>query len=58
MQTCLFFSVSAGEAPRIKNCPNDILVRGTNGTIVTWTEPIFMDNVKIAKVISNKVRTV
>ncbi|XP_048506859.1 uncharacterized protein LOC105685815 isoform X2 [Athalia rosae] len=53
--TCtLHISVKPGEAPRIKNCPQNIVTSAKNRTLVTWTEPIFTDNVKITNVISNK----
>lgn len=50
-----FYRVSGGEAPKVKDCPNDIEVTGRNGTAITWTEPIFTDNVKVTRIRSNEV---
>ena len=47
--------ISGGEAPKVKDCPNDIEVTGRNGTAITWTEPIFTDNVKVTRIRSNEV---
>ncbi|XP_016768139.2 uncharacterized protein LOC725964 isoform X4 [Apis mellifera] len=47
--------VKGGEAPKVKDCPNDIEVTGRNGTAITWTEPIFTDNVKVTRIRSNEV---
>ncbi|XP_046588122.1 uncharacterized protein LOC107227549 isoform X1 [Neodiprion lecontei] len=53
--TCtLDITVKPGEAPRIKNCPENIVVHSRNSTIVTWTEPVFTDNVNISNVVSNE----
>ncbi|XP_033202569.2 uncharacterized protein LOC117163931 isoform X3 [Bombus vancouverensis nearcticus] len=46
--------VKGGEAPKVKDCPNDIEVTGRNGTAITWTEPIFTDNVKVTRIRSNE----
>ncbi|XP_017877093.1 uncharacterized protein LOC108623229 isoform X2 [Ceratina calcarata] len=46
--------VKGGEAPKVKDCPNDIEVVGRNGTAITWTEPIFTDNVKVTRIKSNE----
>ncbi|XP_025154721.1 uncharacterized protein LOC105183043 isoform X2 [Harpegnathos saltator] len=46
--------VKGGEAPKVKDCPNDIEVVGKNGTAITWTEPTFTDNVKVTRVINNE----
>ncbi|KAF7405591.1 hypothetical protein HZH66_004497 [Vespula vulgaris] len=43
-----------GEAPKVKDCPNNIDVTGKNGTSITWTEPIFTDNVKVTRISSNE----
>ncbi|KAF3422765.1 hypothetical protein E2986_11991 [Frieseomelitta varia] len=48
---------TGGEAPKVKDCPNDIEVTGRNGTAITWTEPIFTDNVKVTRIRSNEVST-
>lgn len=45
-----------GEAPKVKDCPGDIEVVGRNGTAITWTEPIFTDNVKVTRISNNEVR--
>ncbi|KAI4473214.1 hypothetical protein M0804_015434 [Polistes exclamans] len=50
----LFFFTNEGEAPKVKDCPNDIEVTGKNGTSITWTEPIFTDNVKVTRINSNE----
>ncbi|XP_076623027.1 uncharacterized protein LOC143342733 isoform X1 [Colletes latitarsis] len=46
--------VKGGEAPKVKDCPNDIEVIGKNGSAITWTEPIFTDNVKVTQIRSNE----
>nr|XP_034176712.1 uncharacterized protein LOC117602597 isoform X1 [Osmia lignaria] len=46
--------VKGGEAPKVKDCPNDIEVSGKNGTAITWNEPIFTDNVKVTRIRSNE----
>ncbi|XP_043666054.1 uncharacterized protein LOC122628162 isoform X3 [Vespula pensylvanica] len=46
--------VKEGEAPKVKDCPNNIDVTGKNGTSITWTEPIFTDNVKVTRISSNE----
>ncbi|XP_076181399.1 uncharacterized protein LOC143153765 [Ptiloglossa arizonensis] len=46
--------VKGGEAPKVKDCPNDIEVTGRNGSAITWTEPIFTDNVKVTRIRSNE----
>ncbi|XP_032691380.1 uncharacterized protein LOC116854027 isoform X2 [Odontomachus brunneus] len=46
--------VKGGEAPKVKDCPNDIEVVGRNGTAITWTEPTFTDNVKVTRIINNE----
>ncbi|XP_078049005.1 uncharacterized protein LOC144476208 isoform X1 [Augochlora pura] len=46
--------VKGGEAPKVKDCPNDIEVTGKNGSAITWTEPIFTDNVKVTRIRSNE----
>lgn len=46
--------VKGGEAPKVKDCPNDIEVTGGNGTAIIWTEPIFTDNVKVTRIRSNE----
>ncbi|XP_076386443.1 uncharacterized protein LOC100882272 isoform X2 [Megachile rotundata] len=46
--------VKGGEAPKVKDCPNDIEVTGKNGTAITWNEPIFTDNVKVTRIRSNE----
>ncbi|XP_053976944.1 uncharacterized protein LOC128875412 isoform X1 [Hylaeus volcanicus] len=46
--------VKDGEAPKVKDCPNDIEVTGRNGSVITWTEPIFTDNVKVTRIRSNE----
>ncbi|CAL7944768.1 unnamed protein product [Xylocopa violacea] len=46
--------VKGGEAPKVKDCPNDIEVTGRNGTAITWIEPIFTDNVKVTRIRSNE----
>ncbi|KAK2588215.1 hypothetical protein KPH14_004250 [Odynerus spinipes] len=46
--------VKEGEAPKVKDCPNDIEVTGKNGTAITWAEPIFIDNVKVTRISSNE----
>ncbi|XP_017760225.1 PREDICTED: uncharacterized protein LOC108550842 isoform X1 [Eufriesea mexicana] len=46
--------VKGGEAPKVKDCPNDIEVTGRNGTSITWTEPIFTDNVRVTRIRSNE----
>ncbi|XP_015185411.1 PREDICTED: uncharacterized protein LOC107071163 isoform X2 [Polistes dominula] len=46
--------VKEGEAPKVKDCPNDIEVTGKNGTSITWTEPIFTDNVQVTRINSNE----
>ncbi|XP_035730088.1 uncharacterized protein LOC118445150 [Vespa mandarinia] len=46
--------VKDGEAPKVKDCPNNIDVTGKNGTSITWTEPIFTDNVKVTRISSNE----
>ncbi|KAG7205059.1 hypothetical protein KM043_005438 [Ampulex compressa] len=46
--------VKGGEAPKVKDCPNDIEVTGNNGTAITWVEPIFTDNVKVTRIRSNE----
>ncbi|XP_076249088.1 uncharacterized protein LOC143188625 isoform X2 [Calliopsis andreniformis] len=46
--------VKGGEAPKVKDCPNDIEVTGKNGTAIVWTEPIFTDNVKVTRIRSNE----
>ncbi|KAI4501065.1 hypothetical protein M0802_003868 [Mischocyttarus mexicanus] len=46
--------VKEGEAPKVKDCPNDIEVTGKNGTSITWTEPTFTDNVKVTRINSNE----
>lgn len=46
--------VKDGEAPKVKDCPGDIEVVGRNGTAITWTEPIFTDNVKVTRISNNE----
>ncbi|XP_076664620.1 uncharacterized protein LOC143366975 isoform X2 [Andrena cerasifolii] len=46
--------VKGGEAPKVKDCPNNIEVTGKNGTAITWIEPIFTDNVKVTRIKSNE----
>ncbi|XP_031838219.1 uncharacterized protein LOC116429422 isoform X2 [Nomia melanderi] len=46
--------VKGGEAPKVKDCPNDIEVTGKNGSTITWSEPIFTDNVKVTRIRSNE----
>lgn len=50
-----FYRISGGEAPKVKDCPNDIEVTGRNGTSIMWTEPIFTDNVRVTRIRSNEV---
>jgi len=47
-----------GEAPKVKDCPDDIEIVGRNGTAITWPEPIFTDNVKVTRVSNNEVRII
>ncbi|XP_072756979.1 uncharacterized protein [Anoplolepis gracilipes] len=46
--------VKDGEAPKVKDCPGNIEVVGRNGTPITWTEPIFTDNVKVTRISNNE----
>ncbi|XP_014484390.1 PREDICTED: uncharacterized protein LOC106749449 isoform X2 [Dinoponera quadriceps] len=46
--------VKGGEAPKVKDCPNDIEIVGKNGTAITWTEPSFTDNVKVTRISNNE----
>ncbi|XP_076276934.1 uncharacterized protein LOC143207390 isoform X2 [Lasioglossum baleicum] len=46
--------IKGGEAPKVKDCPKDIEVTGKNGSAITWTEPIFTDNVKVTHIRSNE----
>ncbi|XP_066591552.1 uncharacterized protein [Prorops nasuta] len=50
----LRITVKEGEAPKVKNCPDDIEVTGKNGTAIVWDEPIFTDNVKVTRISSNE----
>ncbi|XP_043277771.1 uncharacterized protein [Venturia canescens] len=44
--------VKEGEAPKVNNCPSDIV--GRNGTFFTWTEPTFTDNVRVTHTSNNE----
>ncbi|XP_076641061.1 uncharacterized protein LOC143352447 isoform X2 [Halictus rubicundus] len=46
--------IKGGEAPKVKDCPKDIEVTGKNGSAISWTEPIFTDNVKVTHIRSNE----
>ncbi|EZA47233.1 hypothetical protein DMN91_001353 [Ooceraea biroi] len=50
----LRITVKGGEAPKVKDCPNDIEIVGRNGTAITWTEPTFTDNVKVTRISNNE----
>ncbi|XP_015120614.1 uncharacterized protein LOC107043579 [Diachasma alloeum] len=51
--TCtLRIVVKEGEPPKVHNCPQD--VTGRNGSIITWDEPVFTDNVKVTQVTNNQ----
>ncbi|XP_024946338.1 uncharacterized protein LOC107272587 isoform X2 [Cephus cinctus] len=50
----LRITVKDGEAPKVDRCPSSIEVIGKNGTAVSWNEPIFTDNIKVARITSNK----
>ncbi|XP_011298648.1 uncharacterized protein [Fopius arisanus] len=44
--------VKEGEPPKVYNCPEG--VTGRNGSIITWDEPVFTDNVKVTQVTNNQ----
>ena len=47
----LFLPFSDKEAPTVQNCPKDIFeTTDTNAAAVTWVEPTFSDNVRVANV--------